>query len=296
MGLKKAKAQSLARGRPPLAKEPVSGLSSKATRSIIRKHHNLLKAQSQAQRSGDSAKADQIAKEIEANGGLEKYQKASHIGQLETRGGDTSKILVDWLQELQLRAMSESKQTAQQHVSVLEIGCLSPNNAISKFKEVDIVRIDLHSTDPAILEQDFMERPLPSSETERFDLISLSLVLNYVPDPPARGEMLMRTRDFLRPFPSKDMPPSNGQKCLPALFLTLPRPCVDNSRYMTKEHLNNIMSSLGYRLVREKFAAKIYYSLWGYDAAAVQNSEFKKVEISPGGGKNNFGIVLRHQR
>jgi 25S rRNA (adenine2142-N1)-methyltransferase len=296
MGLKKSKAKSLSHGRPPLSKKASSALSSKATRNIIRKHHNLLKEQSQAARSGDLKKAETIAKEIEANGGLEKYQLASQTGQLDERGGDTSKILKSWLEEAgELPAQSEpSAANSTRNISVLEIGCLSPYNAISKCKGIDVIRIDLHSTDPAILEQDFMKRPLPCSDKERFDLISLSLVLNYVAEPSSRGDMLLRTTRFLRSMPIlQPTERPNQQGYYPILFFTLPLPCVTNSRYMTEQHLENIMMSLGYELKFSKSTAKIYYSLWHFDQSRAQKKEFKKIEMAPGKGKNNFSIVIK---
>lgn len=78
------------------------------------------------------------------------------------------------------------------------------NNACSTKGIFDYIeRIDLHSQDPKnIKEQDFMKRPLPnnngsSSIPETFDIISLSLVVNYVSDPQTRGQMLLRTTEFL---------------------------------------------------------------------------------------------------
>lgn len=295
MGLRKSKARSLSHGRPPLLKRSGSGLSSKATKNIIQKHHNLLKVQSQAIRSGDLKKAETITKEIEGNGGLERYQIASQTGQLDARGGDTSKVLKSWLEEAdQLKAAFEEPGVHEmRHISVLEIGCLSPHNAISKCKGIDIVRIDLHSTDPDILEEDFMQRPLPISDNTKFDLISLSLVLNYVAEPSERGDMLLRTTRFLRHIEGSQPSETQAQqKCYPALFLTLPLPCVTNSRYMTEKHLQDIMSSLGYELRFSKSTAKLFYSLWHFNQRRAQKKEFKRIEISPGKRKNNFSVVI----
>lgn len=54
-----------------------SSLSSKAGRTLIRKHHTLQKRLSQAVAKNDSETAGSIRAEIEAYGGLEKYQQAS---------------------------------------------------------------------------------------------------------------------------------------------------------------------------------------------------------------------------
>lgn len=69
---------------------------------------------------------------------------------------------------------------------MLEIGALRPDNYASE-RWLKNTPIDLHSQHPSILEQDFFLRPLPRSEEESFDLISCSLVLNFVDDPARRG-------------------------------------------------------------------------------------------------------------
>ena len=73
-----------------------------------------------------------------------------------------------------------------------------------------------------------MDRPLPKSMNEAFDILSLSLVLNFVPDPTQRGEMLKRVTQFLRPI-AEGQP---GNAFLPVLFLVLPLPCVNNSNFL----------------------------------------------------------------
>ena len=88
-------------------------------------------------------------------------------------------------------------QTETSKCKCLEIGCLSPYNAISTSSIFDdVVRIDLNSQNSLILEQNFMDRPLPQKESEKFNLISCSLVINFVPSPKERGEMLLRITKF----------------------------------------------------------------------------------------------------
>ena len=86
---------------------------------------------------------------------LSVYQHASSQGQAQHRGGDSSKVLVQWL---------KSHRTHDLHV--LEIGCLEVDNAIAKVVEGkgggSITRIDLKSRDPRIEEQDFMTMEVPS--------------------------------------------------------------------------------------------------------------------------------------
>jgi 25S rRNA (adenine2142-N1)-methyltransferase len=54
---------------------------------------------------------------------------------------------------------------------------------------MDVTAIDLHSRHPSILEQDFllMDPASQSEHREAWDIVSLSLVLNFVPDGKDRG-------------------------------------------------------------------------------------------------------------
>lgn len=51
---------------------------------------------------------------------------------------------------------------------------------------MDVRPIDLRATHPGIVEQDFLQMD-PEAEEEAWDAISLSLVLNFVPEPRDRG-------------------------------------------------------------------------------------------------------------
>jgi 25S rRNA (adenine2142-N1)-methyltransferase len=173
---------------------------------------------------------------------------------------------------------------------MLEVGALSTKNACSRSRLFEIERIDLNSQAEGIKQQDFMERPLPLDEKEKFDIISLSLVLNYVPDPKGRGNMLLRTLKFLR-FQQYS---GDLQTFLPSLFLVLPAPCVTNSRYMDETKLEALMGSLGYVTVKKKLSNKLVYYLLRMSAAIGKRAlSFKKEELRSGKARNNFAIVLK---
>ncbi|KAK6465094.1 YBZ1-like protein [Scheffersomyces coipomensis] len=219
-----------------------------------------------------------IDAEIDIRGGLKAYQLASTQGQNGKRGGDSSKKLVEWLNDPQYKDKLED-------ANALEIGCLSPDNDISTcglFKE--IARIDLNSQHHLILQQDFMERPLPNNEKEKFNLVSCSLVVNFVPNPSLRGEMLLKITKFLK------KPTGDNVSCL---FLVLPLPCVTSSRYFDKQQLNKIMEYLGFKETFYYEAKKVAY--WLYDwtgSVSKKDQKFKKKEIHSGSNKNNFHITL----
>jgi 25S rRNA (adenine2142-N1)-methyltransferase len=136
-----------------------------------------------------------------------------------------------------------------------------------------------------------MERPLARDAKKKFDIISLSLVLNYVPDASGRGDMLLRTLEFLK---SPDCPEMSLQEFFPGLYLVLPAPCVANSRYLDESKLEMIMESLGYVIVKKKLSNKLVYYLWRLVSKSTERrTAFKKVEIRSGKDRNNFSIVLK---
>lgn len=192
-----------------------------------------------------------------------------------------------------------------------------------------ILRIDLNSRHPKIQEVDLMQLPPPprtgkvgeegvreGEREEGFDIVSLSLVVNYVGEAADRGEMLKRVESFFRygssgriytrpPVPNQhDLgghEPKSSNKgegedegFFPALFLVLPAPCVTNSRYLDESRLTSIMQSLGYRLVKRKLSAKLAYYLWRFVKRQERGKRetFSKKEICKGGMRNNFAIVL----
>lgn len=263
-------------------------MASERSRTIIRTHHRLQKEHAAAVKKGDAEAAEQLSLDIERNGGLKTYQAASKQGQAKDRGGDSSKVLVEWLQQMHVlnaknRDQKENKPPLR---SCLEVGALSTKNAISGFPSVvEMTRIDLNSQEPGIKKQDFMARPLPTSNFDRFDIISLSLVLNYVPDAAGRGAMLKRIPEFLR------LGASHADTHLPLLFLVLPLPCVKNSRYMDEKLLLRVMASLGFTVQNSKLTSKLCYYLfcWAEKTAPIKVDK-KKLRDSP--GMNNFCIVM----
>lgn len=263
-------------------------MSRKATKALINKHHLLQKRKRQAAAKGDKAAEAAIDAEIEALGGIKSYQEASLQGQRQDRGGDSSKVLMQWLQP----HLSSRPSEPGQRLRMLEVGALSTQNACSKSGHFDIERIDLNSQGEGILQQDFMERPLPRDESELFDIISLSLVLNYVPEPKGRGEMLRRTTQFLH-NPGRFRVTPELATYFPSLFLVLPAPCVTNSRYLDEERLESIMASLGYVKAASKTTKRLVYYLWRRDSSREGcGVRYPKKEIRPGPNRNNFAVVL----
>jgi 25S rRNA (adenine2142-N1)-methyltransferase len=205
---------------------------------------------------------NKIEYEMHENGGLQKYQIASIHGQESKRGSDSSKWLFDTMPEL--------KTTKPK---TLEIGCLSTKNVISRY--CDCIRIDLNSNEPGILKQDFMERLIPKKP--EFGLVSCSLVLNFVPTPQKRGEMIQRFGKFLEP---------NGH-----LFIVLPLSCINNSRYCDKQLFTQIMESQGFSMEHYHETKKLVYMCFQLTRTATRD-KFSKKKIHDGKTMNNFCIIL----
>ncbi|CDK28659.1 unnamed protein product [Kuraishia capsulata CBS 1993] len=218
-----------------------------------------------------------VHRQMESQGGLELYQLASTLGQQVSRGGDSSRKLIEWLKELNL--MSKGTYRA------LEIGSLSSKNVISTCGLFQTVtRVDLHSQEPEeIIECDFMEFAVPKEE-DRYDLVSCSLVLNFVPTPIQRGDMLRRIRLFFT---------ESNPESPKLLFMVLPLPCITNSRYLDNSLLLSMMSSLGFKQLKYHEATKVVYWLWEFDKNAKGPNIYRsKKEVRSGKNRNNFSILL----
>ncbi|MCJ1307587.1 hypothetical protein MMC25_001234 [Agyrium rufum] len=292
---------SSTRPQVPTRAGSTSNPSSRSTRTLIRQYHTLEKRLAQAKRAQDVSLVSDLRAQLSGLGGLKSYQQASLSGQSAERGGDSSKVLMQWL-EPYIRTSTSSG--GAQKFRLLEVGALSPHNECSKSAAFDVTRIDLHSQHPSILTQDFMQRPLPSNgedlSKDGFDVVSLSLVVNFVPDAHGRGEMLRRVGKFLRTTNTQSDPAIDADdeplkreiiSPFPCLFLVLPAPCVLNSRYLDEDRLQAMLESLGYALVDKKLAKKLVYYLWHLERRD-SGKAFGKDEIRKGGARNNFAIAL----
>ncbi|MCJ1293492.1 hypothetical protein MMC34_005047 [Xylographa carneopallida] len=281
--------------------QPLPPLSSRATRNVIRKHHTLQKQLSQAVTAHNDSLAKSLRSQIDAAGGLSTYQHASILGQSATRGGDSSRVLMEWLIPSLKGSLADATTQPHRKLRLLEVGALSIDNACSRSGYFDVERIDLHSQHADILEQDFMKRPVPERNVlheEGFDVVSLSLVVNYVGDAKERGDMLRRAGSFMRMRRDIDRMENLGKGItedpFPALFLVLPAPCVLNSRYLDEETLERLVMNEGYDLAQKKLSKKLVYYLWRFRGAEQKQRQlFRRVELRPGGARNNFSIVMR---
>lgn len=200
--------------------------------------------------------------ELEEMGGFQAYQNASMYG---TKHGDTSKWLLKHLQRLNVREKGEK-------VRLLDVGALAHNYAEVKWMEAEA--IDLHPRLPGILRCDFTGEYEGESSK---DIVCLSLVLNFVGDPHARGAMLQKAFRVLR---------TGG-----LLFLVLPRACIMHSRYMSMEYLLALCKTVGFdEAVPHHLSPKLVYLL-------LRKGDSETGQLLPepsitAAGYNNFKIRL----
>jgi 25S rRNA (adenine2142-N1)-methyltransferase len=142
-----------------------------------------------------------VDRDIDELGGLAAYQRMSSIGQGNDRGGGSEKVLILWLREMGMPSGESSSKLrytfpdilwcGESYMGVvyrlLEVGALKDDNYRSCTSWIDVCPMDLRSRHPSILEQDFLLMDSETEHHEKWDIISLSLVLNFVPQPRDRG-------------------------------------------------------------------------------------------------------------
>ncbi|KAI0933850.1 hypothetical protein AcW1_005562 [Taiwanofungus camphoratus] len=278
---------------PSFKQSTVSASSSNpsSTRTLIRRFHVLIKRKAQLENAIKDEKTSsgvnelkkalmEVEREMEELGGLSTYQRMSSIGQGNDRGGGTEKVLIEWLKELGMSSSTQNKT----RLRLLEVGALKPDNYAACSAWIQNTPIDLRSLHPSIIEQDFLLMD-EVDHREKWDVISLSLVVNFVPDVKDRGRMLNLAHAMLCP---------NG-----LLFLALPLPCIMNSRYLTPEHFDGLTNVIGFSIIRKRWkeGGKMAYwllrkSLADTTTGRSARAPYQKKTILRQGRRNNFAILL----
>ena len=160
-------------------------------------------------------------------------------------------------------------------------------NKVERVHRLHVKAIDLRSTNPRIEQRDFFELPLSE---QPYDVLVNSMVINCVPSAPDRGRMLALLYHQLRP----------GGLC----FLTLPRLCLNQSRYITMDLFKEMLTDgVGFELVRDRESPKVAFFVLkrpvediGADKPRSRrlNAKFTKKPIINKAKKyrNEFGVVL----
>ncbi|TFK55020.1 hypothetical protein OE88DRAFT_1779248 [Heliocybe sulcata] len=257
----------------------VASANKSSSRAVIRQFHCLLRKKVRLEKqkvTPENARAlAAVEHEIESLGGLDTYQKMSTIGQGNDRGGGSERVFILWLKEQCMESASGKSK-----LKLLEVGALKPDNYASCSSWLEVTPIDLNSQHPSIREQDFLKMD-EVEHSGRWDLISLSLVLNFVPDAHDRGRMLRLAHAMVK---------AEG-----LLFLALPLPCVHNSRYLTSDHLKALMSAIGFDELKARWKDGGKMAYWLYRKGTPSKDHlwhFRRKEVLLQGKRNNFAILL----
>ncbi|KAI9202360.1 putative methyltransferase-domain-containing protein [Polychytrium aggregatum] len=258
-----------------------------ATQALIATYHTLNKQLTQHLSQNNHEAAKEAKRKMDELGGLDAYQRASLKGGDERKGrGASGRWITDQLRaEHQRIEATLPTQNPKIKLKLLDVGATSGETYKRLFAWVDVTAIDLNPQCLLVKRQDYFERPFPETDDEKFHVVCMSLVINFVGDVAKRGEMLVRTLPFLYP---------EG-----LFYIVIPLPCVTNSRYMTHDHFVGLMGQIGFDLIEFHHATKVAYYLFrkSADSDSVDPSgvALKKVEINPGPGRNNFAIVIQPQ-
>jgi 25S rRNA (adenine2142-N1)-methyltransferase len=167
---------------------------------------------------------------------------------------------------------------------LLDGGALRPDNYARWAAWIAATAMDLRARAPGIVEQDLLALDL-MHHAARWDVLALSLVLNFVPAPPDRGRMLRVAHAALVP---------RG-----LLFVALPAPCVHNSRYLDDARLLALMRAVGFEQVAERCRPGGRMAYWlfrktepGLSEVKARERFGKKEVVRTGNDRNNFSILL----
>jgi len=199
---------------------------------------------------------------------LHEYQLAS-LAAAQRTGGIRKNI--EWLRD-SLPSPPSAENNKKRKWRLLDVGAID-GNTYAKAHDFEVKSIDLHPLSSKVEQADF----LTFENGEIYDIVALSLVLNFA-KMEDRGRMIQRASSFLEP--------GKGW-----LYLTLPLPCIENSRYMTNTHVLEMCKCCGFELVRERETAKMKYWVFLYTGVTSSWSA-KKVEVRGGAKRNNFWMGL----
>ncbi|KAJ7392142.1 hypothetical protein OS493_013514 [Desmophyllum pertusum] len=136
-------------------------------------------------------KASQIAT-LEAKkekiGGINAYQKASKLGEARHGSFNSAKWILKQMRALKkLPNTTEGTEEKLPKLRLLDVGALD-NNYKKHVKWIQCKPIDLNPQSSAVLKADFLKL----DSKEEFDVVVLSLVVNFEGDIRKRGDMLRK--------------------------------------------------------------------------------------------------------
>ncbi|GAA5885803.1 hypothetical protein JCM6882_007567 [Rhodosporidiobolus microsporus] len=297
-GSKKAKSSAHPTAKSsvlPTTADPTIPKNRQEQTQLIRAFHAIEK-QLASPALTDPEERKKLEEERERLGGLEGYQAASLHGGEKSRGGETSKWLVKQIKAQKIGLDDEKKpekpveptiledgtkvwpKKERRKLRLLDVGAIA-GTAYADFNWIDTTSIDLNPQAEHVIKTNFFDFPVPEKEEDKYDLVSLSLVMNYEGSLANRGHMLLHSHSYLRP---------RGY-----LYLVLPLPCLTNSRYMTPDRLRSILASTGWDVAVQHDSAKLTHWLLRRSEKGPDGVAWKRESVREGVSRNNFVIVVK---
>ena len=210
---------------PPIVPLPKRVTSRKHARKITTAYHAITE---QLHHARDESEHARLQVELAEMGGVQAYQQASALN---TALHSTSRWVISSLRTCGILAPGRGAPRPR----VLEVGAI--NTQLLDCAALHVRAIDLHSSEPRIEQCDFLSLPHggeiePSSGASvPYDAVVCSMVLNCVPDPRRRFDMLIGLRAQLRA----------GGRC----FVTVPRTCLLHSFTIDEELFRTCLVAVG---------------------------------------------------
>eukprot|EP00051_Salpingoeca_urceolata_P017285 m.234086 g.234086 ORF g.234086 m.234086 type:complete len:337 (+) comp18913_c0_seq1:1439-2449(+) len=247
------------------------GAQRKAHAEAVSAFHMLQRLLAKAREAGDTAEQARVQTQIDKLGGLPAYQQYSQVGAHRTGSFNTSRWVVKMLAK-------GHRPASGQKLRLLDVGALD-HNYRKETSWIACSPIDLHAQTPAVRCVDFFDLELPPDDS-LWDVVCLCLVINFVPDPKKRGDMLRRCTIMLRP---------GG-----LLFVVLPLACIENSRFLNERLMVDTLQALGFELKASHRSKKLCFFMCALrDEATVGACDAPRRRcIRVGENKNNFWISL----
>jgi len=99
-----------------------------------------------------------------------------------------------------------------------------------------------------------------------FDVISLSLVINFVGDPNQRGDMIKKAyhliQSHLQVSFDNTLTSSANTGFGGFLYVVIPRSCILNSRYLDQNHYLDLFQICGFQLITSKYSSKLAFHIF----------------------------------
>lgn len=238
----------------------------KRRKQIISEYHTELKQSDQSNKQ----KLD-----------IDLYQQASDAATHNVRYNNfnTSRWIIQYMTQYYTNTLhiDMTKFNDKQSINLLDVGALS--NYYKQYKYINTRAIDINPQHSSVERIDFFDLPYRKL---RYDIIVLSLVINFINNKSKRGEMIKRCRHML-----------NSGKLL---YLVLPYSCVNNSRYITQSILNNdIMNNLAFKCINHRVSRNNKLVMYEYVAIDINDKHNQPINpkvIKQGDGFNNFSITI----